>query len=113
MKTPETKTIERFVREGRAAPADRPAMLCKWGWTFGLNRGSPLGWMFSAKLYPPGRGSTNADWERIGRVVALVSGATGYCGAEPPDPMTPSETTPPNATHYWAWAERSQTPEKT
>lgn len=109
MKTPEEKTIERFVREGRTAPSLRPAMLKKWGWTFGLNCGGPLGWTFSAKLYPPGRGSDPKDWERLGRVVALVSGATGYCGPEP-EPLTPFETTPPNATHYWAWRVPSTAP---
>ena len=111
MKTPEQKTIERFVREGRAAPSGRPAMLKKWGWTWGLNRAPPLGWMFSAKLYPPGRGSDSKDWERLGRVVALVSEATGYCGPEP-EPLTPFETTPPGATHYWVWQESVPAPEK-
>ena len=51
-------------------------------------------WMFSAKLFPPGRSSTEADWKYLGMMVAAVV-------RSPKVPATISNT--PGGAHYWAW----------
>lgn len=65
------------------------------GWEFGLSCNENR-WHFSAKLFPQGRGSTEKDWHYLGRVLAEV-------GA-PEQPLTPFETTDPNAVHHWDWS---------
>lgn len=102
--TSEKKLIDKFVREGAEASSMRPACLKKWGWSFCLNQIVEGRWTFSAKLVPPGRSSNEKDWHRLGRVVSLVYAATGHdADAGMPEPLTPLEQTPPNATHYWMW----------
>lgn len=97
------KAIEEFVRQGQEAPLLSPACLTRWGWSHCLNQADG-NWIFSAKLHPPGRSSTENDWNRVGRTVALVYEATGYDpAAGEPTLLTPLEETPPNATHYWMW----------
>ena len=51
-------------------------------------------WIFSACLHPRGRGSVEADWNLLGRMMAAV-------GASPESQRTPFETTHPNEVHYW------------
>lgn len=62
-------------------------------WSLALSYGPRgVGWRFSAKLMT--RGSTEKDWELLGRLASLV-------GA--PDKMPETIRTDPNATHYWTW----------
>lgn len=56
-------------------------------------------WLFSAKLQPHGRSSTEADWKFLGSMCAALHVPTDAI-------ITPIESTDPNATHYWAWTER-------
>jgi len=59
---------------------------------------------FSAKLHPPGRGSTTEDWNTLGAIVAEVSLATGYSSELPmPEPLVPIDQIHPNATIHWTW----------
>jgi hypothetical protein len=51
-------------------------------------------WMFSAKLWPPGRGSTEADWAYLGKMLFAM-------GA--PKKAPPTIENAPNDTHYWVW----------
>ncbi len=51
-------------------------------------------WMFSAKLWPPGRGSTEADWTYLGTMLAALKG---------PQTVPDSIALAPNDTHYWVW----------
>ena len=37
------------------------------------------------------------------RTIAAFVSATGYCGEEPLEPVSPMSETPPNAVHYWTW----------
>lgn len=55
-------------------------------------------WIFSASLYPRGRGSTEKDWRLLGVMCAAV-------GAPKDSLQTPFETTNPNDVHYWMWSE--------
>ena len=69
------------------------------GWSLSISYGAGVcgaGWIMSAMLAPPGRGSTLADWNFIGRAAAHV-------GAPEDALLTPFETTHPNTTHYWTW----------
>lgn len=58
--------------------------------------------LLSAMLHPRGRGSEVADWETLGRLVALVQAETGALGADP-DPLFSVEDTDPNGKFWWAW----------
>ena len=59
---------------------------------------------FSAKLFPPGRGSTMRDWRVLGQLLAEVTRATGLSSDLPmPDPIVPIEEAHPNATIHWVW----------
>jgi len=51
-------------------------------------------WMFSAKLYPPGRSSTEADWAYLGKMTFAL-------GAPRTAPKSIEEE--PTASHYWIW----------
>jgi len=51
-------------------------------------------WMLSARLYPIGRASTEADWAYLGKMAAAL-------GA--PQRVPESVQTDPNAAHYWVW----------
>lgn len=77
-----------------AGPTDSIVFRVVHGWEFGL---SFVGgeWHFSAVLHPRGRGSTEGDWEYLGRV-ARAAGA-------PVDPVVPIPETNPNAVHHWHW----------
>lgn len=86
--------IESMRKEARKSPGEI-AFRVVCGWTFGLSL--QLGeWHFSAELFPKGRSSIDNDWHYLGRVLKKV-------GA-PEQPITPFETTPPNAVHHWHWA---------
>jgi len=52
-------------------------------------------WILSARIQTPG--STGEDWKQLGNITAAM-------GA-PARPVTPIETTPPDAIHYWVWTE--------
>lgn len=68
-------------------------------WSFVISNGAGVcgaGWIFSAMLAPRGRSSTKADWNFLGRALAVV-------GAPEDASLTPPETTHPNDTHYWTW----------
>ena len=60
-------------------------------------------WAMSAKLFPFGRGSKEHDWQRIGEFLGRICTMTGYPQEQPPDPITPFESTHPNETLHWHW----------
>jgi hypothetical protein len=59
-------------------------------------------WHLSLRLVPLGRGSTLLDWDELGRIVGRLQCDTGSSAAGI-QPLTPFETTDPNAAHHWAW----------
>jgi hypothetical protein len=57
-------------------------------------------WMFSAKLYPPDRSSTEEDWRFLGEMAAALR--------IPPNAVhSPIAETPPDGTFYWIWSEKT------
>ncbi len=54
--------------------------------------------VFSAVLWPRGRGSSEQDWERLGSTLAALQIPAEACA-------TPLEHQDPNAVHYWLWFE--------
>ena len=54
--------------------------------------------IFSAILWPHGRGSTVQDWGRLGSTLAALQIPVEACA-------TPLENQDPNAVHYWLWFE--------
>ena len=71
-----------------------------YGWQVGLNKGELHGlttWHFSALLIPPGRGSTEQDWKRLGQMVTTVQKAAGITFE--PKKLEAS----PNAVQHFAW----------
>ena len=70
-------------------------------WRFGLSYEPGLGlWMFSAQLFPVGRGSTLHEWSELGKYAALVGVPEGL------RELGRTVETHPNAVHKWAWIER-------
>ena len=49
----------------------------------------------SARLFPPGRSSTEEDWAALGRIIS--------CFGAPPEPLLPIEETHPNSSLMWLW----------
>jgi len=78
-----------------------------FGWSFLVDVYRHEGtehWGLSAKLTPFGRGSTEKDWGVLGSMLALVVKGSGYPdSAREVEPLTPIETTHPNATLHWMW----------
>ena len=76
-----------------------PDRLVILGWEILLSRRGQNGlvvWHLSAKLFPHGRSSTEADWKTVGKIAARI-------GA-PRDPMRMSQD--PNAPLHWSWTEQ-------
>jgi hypothetical protein len=111
--------VEQLVREARAQRGSSPSCIPSGqapkiataqhdGWSFvldvydhpGSNGETVEHFRLSAKLFPPGRGSTEQDWGALGALVAAVQNATGGGGAEP---VLPLEEIHPNATILWTW----------
>lgn len=95
------KRIARQLREDARKKA-HPAKLANVnarGWSFAMSYdpGCSL-WMFSAMLWPEGRGSTTDDWEFLGEVL-------GSAGVLLEAPVGNTLETSPNAVHKWAWTE--------
>src|SRR5271166_495784 len=78
------------------------------GWHFILEHANAeyeaqgmLGKHLSARLVPPGRSSTDADWSFLGKATAVLSVPDHDQGSGAL--LTPFQTTPPNAVHHWHW----------
>lgn len=86
-----------------ARAAEPPGSLVRWfagSWSFLLSFDARLGlWMFSAQLYPYGRGSVGSDWTFLGKMTAAVGVPDGV------REMGLTVETSPNAVHKWAWVE--------
>ena len=110
--------LERLVKAARKKSLDAPGcaapggleMLGRveagaWSLMLGIHLHDGIEhWHFSAMLFPKGRSSTERDWENLGYLSAGIVGLSGYPTDGPKvDPLTPFETTPPNAVHHWAW----------
>jgi len=54
-------------------------------------------WVFSAMLYPRGRGSVRDDWEILGMMTSAVGSPPGN------EAMGDTLRTSPNAVHKWMW----------
>lgn len=116
-KDPERNVTERLIAKARAKAADsltclRPTTLVPvgevaLGWSFQVDMYRHDGtehWGLSVKLFPFGRGSSERDWQVLGSMLALIVKSTGYPAERPmPEPLTPIETTHPNATLHWMW----------
>jgi hypothetical protein len=76
-----------------------------WSFLLSCGIGEPGGaeavpmWIFSAQLYPQGRGSTEKDWEDLGRWSAVVGVPPGQVA------MGNTVLTSPNAVHKWIWVD--------
>ena len=110
--------LERLVKAARKKSRDAPGcaapggleMLGRvkagaWSLMLGIHRHDGIEhWHFSAMLFPQGRSSVEKDWENLGYLSAGIVDLSGYPIDGPHvDPLTPFETTPPNAVHHWAW----------
>lgn len=88
-------------------PPTEPVMGDAAGWSFLLDTHKHDGtehWHFSARMQPIGRGSKRLDWAVLGLVVAEVQERSGHpTHLDPPESLTPFETTHPNRAHHWAW----------
>ncbi len=77
---------------------------CGWSFAISVNdygRRAPDGsdhYHLSAMLVPAGRGSEKHDWHFLGQALGVLTRMS-----EPLDPVTPIETTHPNAVHHWSW----------
>ncbi len=96
--------IEKQVALARAVPGPHPAPLIEIdAWRIGISMqiidGREL-WQLSAALYPPGRNSVEADWNRLGQLVAQAQRASGSIGAA--DWI--NEGAPPGAVQHFAWS---------
>ncbi len=75
-----------------------------YGWQVGVSKdrvGDRDKWHFSAILFPHGRGSTTEDWDRLGKMVAVVQTEAGLTG----EPVTNAETAAPDAVQHFIWLE--------
>jgi hypothetical protein len=75
-------------------------------WEFLLSYGGeacPL-WIFSAKLFPHGRSSTQSDWDRLGRWMAVVGVPRGE------REMGKTIDTSPGGVHKWMWGDGKDKP---
>jgi len=91
----------------RAKALRERGQMVRWydgAWSFLLSCGTeelaevPM-WIFSAQLYPPGRGSTESDWVDLGRWSHAVGVPRGQ--AEIGDTIRRSA----NAVHKWSWVD--------
>jgi len=77
------------------------------GWSFCLDmyqHGSVEHWRMSAHCDPPGRVTTDEDWQRLGKLVFFVTDATGYPRSlREPEPIVPVNELPPGAIIHWTW----------
>jgi len=113
----ERVVAERLVANARLKATTSPSCMrpttlvpvgeVAFGWSFLVDVYRHDGtehWGLSAKLVPFGRGSTEKDWRVLGSMLSLVVKGSGYPAERPmPEPLTPIETTHPNATLHWMW----------
>jgi hypothetical protein len=115
-KDPERVVAERLIVMAREKAMESPTCMrpttlipvgeAAFGWSFLVDVYRHDGtehWGMSAKLVPFGRGSSEKDWQVLGSMLALVVKGSGYPATQMPDPLTPIETTHPNATLHWMW----------
>jgi hypothetical protein len=95
----EARRAARAGRLGASAGLPPPPARTIYGWRVLLSRyrlhAEHYAWHLSAKLEPPGRASTERDWQMLGKIAK-------YLGA-PCDPLTVPEN--PNDAHHWRWNE--------
>lgn len=133
--------VEKLGEEKRGFAIASRGALVRWyagSWEFLLSR-SPIGlWIFSAMLFPRGRGSVAEDWRFLGAMGAAVGVPAGEIEtvteteAHRFNPRWPPETptelrerrssavglgvptisieTDPNGVHKWAWMDRDGVP---
>lgn len=91
---------------GGLSDGHRPPRIDFSGWSFLLSIDLHDGLQcchFSAQLQPVGRSSTDEDWDVLGRFMSRIVSLTGYKGTEPPEALTPVETTHPSRVLHWTW----------
>jgi hypothetical protein len=99
-----SRRLKALGEEKRAAARKSGSIVptVRWyygAWQFLLSyEASARLWMFSAMLYPSGRGSVVDDWAVLGAMGAAV-------GAKQEALMGDTIRTSPNAVHKWAWVE--------
>lgn len=85
------------LSEFRKNVSDNPSdAVCEGWWLRFSKRGDRA--VLTATLWPAGRGSIVADWERLGNILAVM-------GVPPTAEFPPSVTEAPNVPHTWAWLE--------
>lgn len=111
------RAIEGLVADARAKILDSPhcgmapsgvlarTLTSGWSLLLGIFRHHGIEhWHLSAKLDPPGRSSSNDDWTTLGWIIARVTESSGTPQRlDDIQPLTPFESTHPNAVHHWAW----------
>jgi hypothetical protein len=110
----ESKAIREEAERVRGRAVEAPGSLepIRWydgAWEFLLSYGgeaSPL-WMFSAKLFPYGRGSVKGDWDRLGCWTAAVGVPRGE------REMGKTIDTSPGGVHKWMWGDAKNESETT
>lgn len=95
----EARSAARAGRLGASAGLEPPPACTVYGWRVLLSRfrfpDGHYAWHLSARLEPPGRSSTERDWQMIGKIAK-------HLGA-PCDPLVVPEN--PNDAHHWRWDE--------
>jgi hypothetical protein len=95
----EARSAAQAGRLGASAGLEPPPACTVYGWRVLLSRYRfPDGhhaWHLSARLDPPGRSSTERDWQMLGKIAK-------HLGA-PRDPLFVPEN--PNDAHHWRWDE--------
>jgi hypothetical protein len=90
---------------GPEAPETAREDVAGWSFILGTHRHDGIEhWHLSARMQPIGRGSKRLDWGVLGFMVGQIQEQSGHpTDSEPPEPLTPFETTHPNRAHHWAW----------
>ncbi len=100
-----TKTIEETVRRMRTKAIETSGDLVRWydgAWEFLLSYDAPTAmWVFSAMLFPKGRGSIAGDWRDLGAWTSAAGVPIGQREIEE------SIDRDPSAVHKWVWREET------
>ena len=94
-----SKSIEEIAKHKRTQALETPGKLVHWydgAWEFLLSYDNSM-WIFSAMLYPKGRGSISNDWRQLGAWTEAAGVPQGQ------REIGRSIDTEPNAVHKWMW----------
>lgn len=92
MKTVSFDQLQELRTKASAVSAD---VLCDGWWLRYSKRGKST--VLTATLWPPGRGSVEEDWVKLGRITATMGVPAGL------REVGNTIKTKPNAPHTWSW----------